>query len=320
MKNLVIRAPNHLGDFVMALPAIYAAKPDAIIAPKNLSSLIELAGFTPIAYESPLKTAKHLRKRKFHRGILFTPSFSSAVTLALGRVQERRGTNTDNRGFLLTQKVDAELLAHTHRAAVYMLLATGELPSEPLKPALEIPTALRDSFEELLRESNASEGRKRIGIFPGSNAPARRWHPDRFRDLAGRLSKDAHVIVFGGPDERELTGIVASDVATDLGGKTSLPLLAAGLASCDVVISNDSGPLHLAAAVGTRTVSFWGAGDPSRTGPPPGHSILRDRRLPCLECVKNQCPRSGPGYILPDAYMECMQLIPVEDVLTSVEV
>jgi ADP-heptose:LPS heptosyltransferase len=99
-----------------------------------------------------------------------------------------------------------------------------------------------------------------------------------------------------------------------------VPLLAAGLASCDLVISNDSGPLHLAAAVGTRTISLWGAGDPARTGPPPGHTVLRDRRLFCLECVKNQCPRSGPGYILPDAYMECMQLISVDDVLTSVNV
>jgi ADP-heptose:LPS heptosyltransferase len=316
--SLVIRAPNHLGDFVMALPALQAAKPDAVVAPKGLSSLIELAGFTPITYEAPISTGLSLRKHKFERGVLFTPSFSSAVLLKLAGVKHRRGTNTDNRGFLLNEKVDAALLAHTHRASVYWLLACGELPPQPLIPRLQIPSAMKTSLQELLPLLDRTK--KRIGIFPGSNALARRWHPDRFRDLATRLATDAQVIVFGGPDERDLTKHVAGDVAYDLGGKTSLPLLAAGLASCDVVISNDSGPLHLAAAVGTRTVSLWGAGDPSRTGPPLGHTILRDRRLPCLECVKNQCPRSGPGYILPDAYMECMQLIPVEDVLTSVEV
>lgn len=313
--SLVIRAPNHLGDLVMALPALHAAKPDAVIAPGSLTKLIEFAGFTALRYETPFQTAKHLRQHKFDRGILFTPSFSSALMLAVGRVKERYGTNTDHRGLLLTHKVDAALLEHTHRASVYWLLATGELPAERPTPALSISQALQGEFEELV----PTDGKRRIGIFPGSNAPARRWHSDRFAKLVSRLAEH-RVIVFGGPDERDLTRIVAGDVATDLGGRTTLPLLAAGLASCDLVISNDSGPLHLAAAVGTPTISFWGAGDPARTGPPAGHVILRDRRLPCLECVKNQCPRRGQGYILPDAYMECMQLIPVEDVLTSVGV
>ncbi|HEY0304708.1 MAG TPA: glycosyltransferase family 9 protein [Longimicrobiales bacterium] len=315
MHELVIRAPNHLGDLVMALPALHEARPDAVIAPKGLGSLIELAGFRPIPHETPLATAKHLRKLAFGRGILFTPSFSTALTLALGRVKERRGTNTDNRGFLLTNKVDPALLAHTHRSAVYWLLATGELPATRPVPSLAISSDLKHEFEELVP---AGPAQKRIGIFPGSNAPARRWGAERFAELVTKLTPTHQVVVFGGPDEKELTSAVAGDIALDLGGRTSLSLLAAGLASCDLVVSNDSGPLHLAAAVGTQTVSLWGAGDPARTGPPPGHVVLRDRRLPCLECVKNQCPRSGPGYILPDAYMECMQLIPVDDVLTSV--
>jgi heptosyltransferase II len=315
MHELVIRAPNHLGDFVLALPALQAAKPAAIIAPKALTALIELAGFRTIPYESPLATAKQLRKLKFERGILFTPSFSTALTFALGRVKERRGTNTDNRGFLLTQKVDAQLLEHTHRSAVYWLLATGEPPASRLIPSLPISSELKHEFMKLLPASHAA---KRIGIFPGSNAPARRWGADRFAELVTKLTRNAQVVVFGGPGERELTSTVAGDVAIDLGGRTSLPMLAAGLACCDLLITNDSGPLHLGAAVGTQTISLWGAGDPARTGPPAGHVVMRDRRLHCLECVKNQCPRRGPGYILPDAYMECMQLIPVDDVLTSV--
>jgi heptosyltransferase-2 len=316
--SLVVRTPNHLGDFVMALPALQAAKPDAVVAPKSLNSLIEMAGFKAIPFEAPIKTGLALRQYQFDRGILLAPSFSSAVLLKLGRVKQRRGTNTDRRGFLLTEKVDAALLAHTHRASVYWLLATGDLPSERPVPSLAIPPAVKTSLEELLPTRRSTQ--KRIGIFPGSNAPARRWHPERFAALARELAREAEVVVFGGPDERELTRAVAGDVAMDLGGRTSLPVLAAGLASCDLVISNDSGPLHLAAAVGTATISLWGAGDPARTGPPLGHHILRDRRLPCLECVKNQCPRSGPGYILPDAYMECMQLIPVADVLTSARI
>jgi heptosyltransferase-2 len=315
MHELVIRAPNHLGDLVMALPALREAKPDAVIAPRGLLSLVEIAGFNPIPYETPLKTASHLRKLKIKRGILLTPSFSSALTFALGRVNERRGTDTDHRGFLLTHKVDAQLLEHTHRSSVYWLLATGDLPSTRPVASLPISSELKQEFEKLLP---VNRKQRRIAVFPGSNAPARRWGADRFAQLVKQLADNAQVIIFGGPNERDLTSVAAGDVAVDLGGRTTLPLLAAGLATCDLLISNDSGPLHLAAAVGTHTISLWGAGDPARTGPPPGHVVVRDRRLPCLECVKNQCPRRGRGYILPDAYMECMHLISVDDVLTSV--
>lgn len=316
MNGLVIRAPNHLGDLVMALPALLAAKPAAVVAPPALVGLLELAGLHAIPFSTHIGTATVLRKHKFARGILFTPSFSSAVLLKLGGVRQRRGTDTDHRSWLLTEHIDATVLAHTHRASVYWLLATGELPAAQPVPALPITDAAKQEFLQLLSQR---ESRRRIGIFPGSNAPARRWLVERFARLARELSDEAQVIVFGGPAERKLTERVAGDVAIDLGGRTRLPVLAAGLACCDLVISNDSGPLHLAAAAGTRTISLWGAGDPARTGPPPGHIVLRDRRLPCLECVKNQCPRSGPGYILPEAYLECMQLISVEDVLTSVK-
>jgi lipopolysaccharide heptosyltransferase II len=300
----------------MALPALYQAKPDAIVAPKGLVGLLELAGFSVMAFDGQLSTAAALRKRRFRRGILFTPSFSTALLLRLGGVEQRRGTNTDNRGPLLTEKVEQQLLAHTHRASVYWLLATGEMPTARPVPALAVPADVRAEFLRLLP---AHEPPRRIGIFPGSNAPARRWQPERFAELVQRLQGAAQLIIFGGPDERTLTKQVAGDVALDLGGRTTLPVLAAGLASCDLVISNDSGQLHLAAAVGTPTISLWGAGDPARTGPPSGHVVLRDRRLPCLECVKNQCPRSGQGYILPSAYMECMQLISIDDVLASVQ-
>jgi len=155
-----------------------------------------------------------------------------------------------------------------------------------------------------------------IGLFPGGNAPARRWAPASFATLAARLAgRGARVVVFGGPAERALTAHVAGHAATDLGGQTDLPLLAAGLAACDLVVSNDSGPLHMAAAVGTPTISFWGAGDPRITGPlGPAQRLVRHAELPCVPCAKNVCPRKGRGTTLPDAHNECLALITVDEV------
>src|SRR4030095_1439732 len=154
-----------------------------------------------------------------------------------------------------------------------------------------------------------------------------------FRQIVNRLAEAGHrVIVFGGTEERGLTAQVAGSDAADLGGRCSLPALAAGLAECRWLLTNDSGPMHLAAAVRTPTVSLWGAGDPHRTGPlGPGHRLLRRTDLPCVPCVRNQCPRRrkgtilaegarsqrprrGKGTILAEAERECMALLEVDQV------
>ncbi len=159
-----------------------------------------------------------------------------------------------------------------------------------------------------------------IGLFPGSNAPSRRWDPARYAELARRLAAaGAGVVVFGSRNEAELTARVAGDVAFDAGGRTALPLLAAGLAACDLLVTNDSGPMHLAAAVGTRTISLQGPSDPRRTRPlGPGHVLVQHPELPCVPCVLNECPRHGVGTFLPDAHGECLALITVDELESAV--
>jgi heptosyltransferase II len=301
----------------MALPALYAAHPDCVIVPRWLAPLAHLAGFstlpfdkTPIGFAS---VALRLRRKHFERGILLTPSFSSALMLRLARVGSRRGTNTDNRTALLTSIVDRELIANHHRSSVYMMLVTGEMPQERPVPILTVTREARAQFRALVATDAPL-----IGIVPGSNAPSRTWFANRFAAVTKTLHRSTRrMVVFGSAAERQRTREVAGDVGIDLGGRTDLPMLAAGLAECDMVISNDTGPLHLAAAVGTRTISMWGAGNPAETGLPPGHTIIRDTRLPCLECVKNVCPRKGKGFFLPQAHMECMQLVQVDDVASA---
>ena len=316
--RLLIRAPNHLGDLVMALPAL-AARPDAdVLVAAPLAPLVRMTArrgeVLPMPRDDVLGTAWSLRPRRYRRAVTLPPSFSSAAMLALAGIPERRGIAVHARRWLLSDPVSVDP-ASMHRASLFVLLVTGEAPAAPPPPSL-VPT------EEARARWRAVAGTRAdgaIGVFPGSNAPSRRWPPERFAEVAAALAARGPVIVFGGPGERELTAGVAGTATLDLGGRTDLEILAAGLASLRVLVTTDSGPLHLAAALGTPTISLWGAGDPVVTGPLGGrHVMLRHPELPCVPCVKNVCPRRGPGYVLPRAEIECIQLIAPGDVLAAV--
>ncbi|MBI4544645.1 MAG: glycosyltransferase family 9 protein [Gemmatimonadetes bacterium] len=323
-RELILRAPNHLGDLVMALPAleVAGAAADTLVL-ETLAPLLELSGFRGRVLPLERGAAgfwsgvRRLRRGRYRRGVLLPPSFSSALLFRLGGVRERRGMQTDGRSMLLTEPVPLHRLAGLHRSAVYFALVTGSPPAAPLVPRVRVAAGAREAWARLV----GGGGRPVVGLFPGGHAPSRRWDGGRFAALARALAaRGARVIVFGGPAERELTARVAGQVAVDAGGRTDLPLLAAGLADCHLLVSNDSGPLHLAAAVGTPTVSLWGAGNPAVTGPAgAAHRLLRRPELPCVPCVKNRCPRSGRGYVLERAEVECLKLIEVGDVLAAVE-
>jgi ADP-heptose:LPS heptosyltransferase len=127
--------------------------------------------------------------------------------------------------------------------------------------------------------------------------------------------------VLGGPGEAELTAAVSAGApgALDVGGRTDLVDLAAVLSLCDLVVTNDTGPMHLAGAVGTPTVSLWGPSDPSevrQVGAP--DTRVTGPELPCKPCYRNHCGRRGAGTLLADAHEECMRLIEIRDVLGAV--
>lgn len=269
-----------------------------------------------------LRAAAALRRAGYARGVLLTPSFSSALAFVLGGVAERRGTATDGRSALLTERVSAGALRGLHRAAAYVALVTGVAPTEAPVPRLAVPPVLRDRWREVAASAGVggvADG-PLIGIFPGGNASSRRWDPDRFAAVARRLAGGgARVVVFGGPAERSLAAEVAGDVAVSVAGRTDLRLLAAGLEACALLVTNDTGPMHLAAAVGTPTVSLQGASDPAETRPlGEGHVMLQRPELPCVPCVRNVCPRRGRGTFLPEAERECLRLIEAADVVAAV--
>ncbi len=320
--TLVVRAPNHLGDLVLALPALQQARPNAIVVRRPLLPLLAMARLPgeliPLArgLVSLIQTAARLRAARFASGVLLTPSLSSAVLLRLAGIPARRGTATDGRSPLLTDRVAPVSLANEHRASAYLALVGDALPASPPVPELSPEAHARERWHDLI-----GNNRELIGIFPGSNASSRRWDPGHFGELTARLADAGkRTVVFGGPSERHLTATAAGTHGIDLGGKTDLAVLAAGLADCRLLVTNDSGPMHLAAAVGTPTISLWGAGNPAETGPlGAGHRVLRHAELPCVPCRANTCPRSGRGTVLPRAERECLELITVDEVMTAIE-
>ncbi len=318
-RRHVVRAPNHLGDVVMALPALRAAQVDVVVR-GWLAPLLEMAalGVQVIPLDRGWvgwgAAVRRLRREGYERGTLLTPSFSAAWLFRWGGVGRLRGTATDGRSWLLTERVGRGVLGGLHRVNQYRLLLDQELDPEPSLPHLTPPEAVVASW----RARVGASGAPLVGLFPGSNARARRWPTDRFGAVGRALVRHgARVVVIGGPVERPLTAAVAAAVpgAVDAGGATDLVGLAALLSMCDLLVTNDSGPMHVAGAVGTPTVTLWGPSDPAEVGPPgPRHVRVDGGPLPCRPCFKNTCPRSGPGTRIAEAHEECMRLITIERV------
>lgn len=333
--RVLIRAPNHLGELVLALPALARAAERwpgraSVQVVEGLAPLLGMADLDvdvlPLrGRHRLLRAARRLRRRGFDRAVLLTPSFSAALLVRLAGIPERRGTDTDFRGWLLTDPVDRAPLLEGHRVAEYLALVDPGWRRDSLpRPRLEAPPPRRTGTGEAGEAPSRGDGGTGatggpvVGLAPGGNASSRRWPVERWRELAARLADaGGRVRVFGGPDERPLTARVAGGRARveDLGGRTDLPGLAAGLASCRVVVANDSGPMHVAAALDRPLVAVWGAGDPRQTRPLSSRTrLLGGFDLPCHPCRRNECPRTGEGYRLPEAERECLRLVTVDEV------
>lgn len=319
----VVRAPNHLGDVVVALPALAADGGDVLVR-SWLAPLVEMAGL-------PGKTlplgpggrgwwgaVRALRAGGYREGGLLTPSFSAAWLFRWGGVARLRGTATDGRSWLLRERVPREELRAHHRINQYRLILGQDPGLEPRYHRLAPPSAVVEAWAGRL-----GDGGPWVGFVPGSNAPSRRWPAERFAGVARALARrGARVVVVGGPAERPVTARVAEAApgAVDAGGDTDLAGLAALLSLCDVVVSNDTGPMHLAASVGVPTVTLWGPSPPDEAAPPgPEHRRVEGPALPCRPCFRNACPRAGRGTMLAEARDECLHLIQEDQVTRAVE-
>jgi heptosyltransferase-2 len=198
-------------------------------------------------------------------------SFRSALIPFLARIPERIGRPGHARAALLTRQVKTTPSSGgRHQSLEYFdLLLPGRSVPLDEHPQLNVP-------DTLLREADAlwdARTRPRVALLPGAaRGPSKRWPAEHYSELGKRLRDEAGcaVAVFGSPAEAELCGEVAVRIGGDvlnLAGQTTLPLFAAALKACDGVVANDSGGMHVAAAVGTPLVALYGHTDPETTGP-----------------------------------------------------
>ncbi|MCL7958060.1 MAG: lipopolysaccharide heptosyltransferase II [marine benthic group bacterium] len=345
IERLAIRAPNHLGELLLALPALQAAcekeRRETGTAPvvQVVSWLVPLVAMADLdARLLPLSdrrdiaaAARELRTYGVRRGILLTPSVSSALIFRAAGLTARRGTGGGGRGWLLTDVVDRAPLLEDHRVKEFLAIADLPVPEgEPPAPRLAAIDAARAAWSERRRaERIPPDGRRLVALFPGANGTARRWPVDKYAALARSLAGFGHrVLVLGGPEDRPVTEAVVGRALTDdgtlegsvldLGGRTSLVELAGALDACHLLVTNDTGPMHVAAALDRPIVAVEGPADVRQTRPLATRVRLVGRfDLPCVPCVKNECPRGGRGTILESAERECLRLVTVDEVLEA---
>ncbi|MEJ2745237.1 MAG: lipopolysaccharide heptosyltransferase II [bacterium] len=326
-KKIVIRGTNWLGDSVITIPAVRAVRelyPSAsidIVAPGNLADLWEDSGAVdrvipvarPTDIREKLRIIGRLRECRYDLGVVFPNSFESALWFFLAGVRRCLGYATCGRGFLLNWRVQPpDGGGHQVHRYLNLVRAMGPIRTEAA-PSIVIPERLRGWARDILREKGIAENDRIVGINPGSTyGPAKCWPQEKFAGLIRSLRErlGASVVVVGGKQERALTDALCRGRGkgiVDTAGETTVMQLAALLARCAVVVSNDTGPMHLACAVGTPVVAVIGPTDPVATGPLGRHLIVRSE-VDCAPCFKRQCPTDH----------RCMTSIPVEMVCDAV--
>jgi len=304
MKRVVI-APNWIGDAVMSLPvlrALRAAHPDdslAVLAPRGPAAIYRAEGSADSVLERSglLADAASLARGRFEEAWLLPNSFRSAAVAFLSGTRRRVGYATDRRSALLTEALPPPpRTEHQLRDYDALLGARGVAPDGEA-PRLPIPQAAARRAEEALVEAglDSPTANGLVLLAPGSAAAAtKRWPSRRFGELGDRLAERRWACaVIVGPSEAALGAAVSASARAPLpvlGADMDPVELAALAARARLVVANDSGPMHLAAAVGTPVVAFFGPTDPGRTAPVGAPSRVLDRYVFCSPCFLDECP------------------------------
>lgn len=298
-KILLIRLSS-LGDVVLTTPAIRAVRthfPEAYIAMlvakqsadvlRENPHLNEIITFDRLAKDKDtgemLRVIRHLRERKLTVAIDLQRKFRTELLMYFSGATERVG-----KGRLCTVRVQEQ--GNKHATAHYFdLLHAVGIPASDQRLELFLAESERIDAASRLDTAGVSETALKVGLFPGAGWKLREWMPERFAAIGDRLVAqfNANVLVFGGQKETELVQTVVDLMdapAIPFAGNLQIRQLAAYIQQCDLFLTNDTGPMHIAAAVGTPTVSLFGPGNHIRFQPlGTMHQTIR-HAVPCSPC------------------------------------
>jgi len=316
-RSILLIRPGGIGDAVLLVPAIQALKehfPEAsidILAERRNAGVFALCpGLRHVYhYDRPGQLLRVLRNRydvvidseQWHR--------LSAVVARVVRAPVKIGFSTNQRHRLFTHAISYALEDYEANSFLRLVEPLGISAALPPVPWLFVPDLARETVAKLMPAEDPSP---LVIIFPGASIPEKRWGEDRFREVVKWCAEQSFkVVLIGGAGEEEVAGRIAGADVVNLVGMTSLVETAAVLGRAAVVVSGDSGVLHIAAGLGRPTVSLFGPSSATKWGPRGDrHLVLRPTN--CPDCSRfgttPPCPHNG----------RCMQEIGVEEVTAAI--
>jgi heptosyltransferase II len=334
-KNVLVVQTSFLGDTVLTLPLLSeikrrypAGKLTLLCAPVAAELLADSGVVDEVIVDDKRhqdagilglrRKAKILEQKKFTLAISPHKSLRSALLLFLARIPRRVGFRQSKGAFLFHALAVRDPLRHDVERNLSILQALG-IPTESCRRTIDLPifASSRERNRHLLEAAGADLSRIVIGINAGSVWPTKRWSPDLFAALIRRLKQELNceIVLFGAPEDLETVATIQALCGAEvvnLCGKTAVNDLPAAVSACDLFISNDSGPMHIAAACGVPVVAIFCATTPSLGFYPySSKAVVVQKDLKCRPCS------SHGGRRCPLGTEDCIKLISPEHVLQA---
>ena len=334
VKKVLIRSANWVGDAVMSLPAIVSLRfslPGAQISILAKPWVAEIFQGNPaidrvILYQSPgvhqgfggkWRLARKLKKERFDLAVLIQNAFEAALISFMAGIPQRSGYSTDGRTLLLTHPVPVDQKAKSGHQVDYYLELVRSLGFRAANriPSLKVPETRQQEAGQRLNSLGIAERERIVGISPGATyGSAKQWFPERYGELTARIFRNftKRILVFGSRSDQKVAAQVRQKAQVpmiDLTGTTTLAQAIALIARCHLFVTNDSGLMHVAAALGVPLIAIFGSTDPKKTGPLGNFCRVLRKPVVCAPCLKTECPEDR----------RCMDLISVDEVYEAVK-
>ena len=340
IRKILIRGTNWIGDAVMSIPAMreirrifHSSHITLLVRPwvKDVYSAVEFVDRVLVydkqgihaGWSGSRRLAGQLKSEQFDLAILFQNAFEAAFLAWSARIPIRIGYARDARSIFLTHacRIDPQL-RNVHQAYYYLGILAGaglmegrlwERPDYPLRIQVGVHNEDRKAAREILRAHGVDNGHLVVGLNPGAYyGGAKRWLSDRYASVADGLAGEhgARIVIFGAPGERRIAEEIAEKMRRKpviLTGQTTLGQLMGLMKECQLLITNDSGPMHLAAALDVPQLAIFGSTSEIATGPLSRRAEVIKHPVECNPCFLRECPID----------FRCMTGITVERVLAA---